>query len=88
MQFPFVCRRWRRGDWLIPLGMRGKKKVSDLFTDLKFNALQKDASVILVDTRTHGLAEQQHIAALLGHRIDDRYKVTPFTRTVLRVTVL
>ena len=88
MQFPFVCRRWRQGDWLIPLGMRGKKKVSDLFTDLKFNALQKDASVILVDTRTHGLAEQQHIAALLGHRIDDRYKVTSSTRTILRVIIL
>ena len=82
LRFPFVCRRWRQGDWLIPLGMRGKKKVSDLFADLKFNSLQKDSAVILVDTFTEGLAEQQHIAALLGHRIDDRYKVTSTTRTV------
>ena len=35
LKFPFVLRAWRSGDWLIPLGMRGKKKVSDLFTDLK-----------------------------------------------------
>lgn len=83
LRFPFVCRRWRQGDWLIPLGMRGKKKVSDLFADLKFNSLQKDSAVILVDTSTEGLAEQQHIAALLGHRIDDRYKVTSTTRTVI-----
>ena len=83
--FPFVCRRWRQGDWLIPLGMRGKKKVSDLFADLKFNSLQKDSAVILVDTFTEGLAEQQHIAALLGHRIDDRYKVTSTTRTVIMI---
>lgn len=88
LQFPFVCRRWRQGDWLVPLGMRGKKKVSDLFADLKFNALQKDASVLLVDTRTPDLAEQQHIAALLGHRIDDRYKVTASTRTILRIIIL
>ena len=100
LQFPFVCRRWRQGDWLVPLGMRGKKKVSDLFADLKFNALQKDASVLLVDTRTPSIddslthpledcpAEQQHIAALLGHRIDDRYKVTDSTRTILRITIL
>ena len=88
LQFPFVCRRWRQGDWLIPLGMRGKKKVSDLFADLKFNNFQKDAAVILVDTRSEGLAEQQHIAGLLGHRIDDRYKVTPSTRTILRLTLL
>jgi tRNA(Ile)-lysidine synthase len=87
LQLPFVCRRWRQGDWFIPLGMRGKKKVSDLFADLKFNALQKDASIIIVDTLTPDLAEQQHIAALLGRRIDDRYKVTPSTRTVLRITV-
>ena len=85
LRFPFVCRRWRQGDWLIPLGMRGKKKVSDLFADLKFNSLQKDSAVILVDTSTEGLAEQQHIAALLGHRIDDRYKVTSTTRTVVMI---
>ena len=85
VRFPFVCRRWRQGDWLIPLGMRGKKKVSDLFADLKFNSLQKDSAVILVDTSTEGLAEQQHIAALLGHRIDDRYKVTSTTRTVVMI---
>ena len=83
LRFPFVCRRWRQGDWFIPLGMRGKKKVSDLFADLKFNSLQKDSAVILVDTFTEGLAEQQHVAALLGHRIDDRYKVTSTTRTVI-----
>ena len=85
LRFPFVCRRWRQGDWLIPLGMRGKKKVSDLFADLKFNSLQKDSAVILVDTFTEGLAEQQHVAALLGHRIDDRYKVTSTTRTVIMI---
>ena len=85
LRFPFVCRRWRQGDWLIPLGMRGKKKVSDLFANLKFNSLQKDSAVILVDTFTEGLAEQQHVAALLGHRIDDRYKVTSTTRTVIMI---
>jgi tRNA(Ile)-lysidine synthase len=88
LQMPFVCRRWRQGDWFVPLGMRGKKKASDLFADLKFNAIQKDRAVIFVDTLTPGLAEQQHIVALLGHRIDDRYKVTPSTRAVLRITVL
>ena len=85
LRFPFVCRRWRQGDWLIPLGMHGKKKVSDLFANLKFNSLQKDSAVILVDTFTEGLAEQQHVAALLGHRIDDRYKVTSTTRTVIMI---
>ena len=86
--FPFVCRRWRQGDWLIPLGMRGRKKVSDLYADLKYGALEKDASVMIVDTRSEGLAEDQHIAGVLGVRLDDRYKVTSSTKTIIRITIL
>ena len=86
LRFPFVCRRWRQGDWLIPFGMRGKKKVSDIFADLKFSAADKSSAVILVDTLTPDLAEQQHVSALLGYRIDDRYKVTSSTRRILLIT--
>ena len=87
LKFPFVCRRWRQGDWLIPLGMRGKKKISDLFADLKYDALAKETATIMVDTSTEGLAEQQHIAGLLGTRIDDRYKVTSSTKQIVRITL-
>ena len=87
LRFPFVCRRWRQGDWMVPFGMRGKKKISDLFADLKYDSLQKEASIIIVDTLTEGLAEQQHIAALLGVRIDELYKVTSDTAYLLRITV-
>ena len=88
LSFPFVCRKWRQGDWLIPFGMRGKKKVSDVFADLKYEALSKDAAVIVVDTQTPELAEQQHVSALLGVRIDNRYKVTSATRRLLYLTLL
>ncbi len=86
LKFPFVLRAWRSGDWLIPLGMRGKKKVSDLFTDLKYTSSQKRSAVLLVDTLTPGLAESQHIAALTCTRPDDRYKVTSRTEYVIRIT--
>ena len=88
LPLPIVCRKWRQGDWFTPLGMKGKKKVSDLFTDLKYDTLAKESSVIIVDTQTEGLAEQQHIAGILGVRIDDRYKVTKSTQNVIRLTVL
>lgn len=88
LRFPFVCRRWRQGDWLVPFGMRGRKKISDLFTDLKFDTRAKEESVIVVDTLSPGLAEQQHVAALLGVRIDDRYKITPSTNRLVRITYL
>ena len=86
LKFPFVLRKWRAGDWMIPLGMKGKKKISDLFTDLKYSHAQKDRAVILVDI-TGGLAEQQHIAGVAGVRMDDRYKVTDKTETILRITI-
>ena len=87
LQFPFVCRRWRQGDWLVPFGMKGKKKVSDLFTDLKYDTISKEAAVMIMDVRTEGMADQQHIAGLLGVRADDSYKVTPATETILKIEI-
>ena len=85
LRFPFVLRKWRSGDWLVPFGMRGKKKVSDLFADLKYDALQKESAVMIVDTCTDGMAESQHMAAVAGIRIDDRYKVTADTVRLIRI---
>ena len=87
LRFPFVCRRWRQGDWLIPFGMKGKKKVSDMFADLKFTSVRKDRSVMIVDCRGQ-MAEQQHIAGILGVRMDDSYRVSSSTVSVLRLTLL
>ena len=86
LKFPFVLRKWRAGDWMIPLGMKGKKKISDLFTDIKYTHTQKDRAVILVDM-TGDFAEQQHVAGVAGVRIDDRYKVTDNTETIIRITI-
>ena len=87
LTFPFVCRRWRQGDWMIPFGMKGRKKVSDIFADQKYTSIQKDQSVIIVDCKGN-LAEQQHIAGILGLRMDDRYKITDNTESIIRITVL
>lgn len=86
LKFPFVLRPWRSGDWLIPLGMRGKKKVSDLFTDLKYDAFMKASAVMIADVLTEGMADVQHIAGVAGVRIDDRYKVVSDTRSVIRIS--
>ena len=86
LRFPFVLRRWNDGDWLIPLGMRGKKKVSDLFADLKYDSFMKASAVIIADVRTDGMADCSHIAGVAGVRIDDLYKITPSTGSVVRIT--
>ena len=86
LKFPFVCRGWRNGDWMIPLGMKGKKKLSDMFTDLKYNYQDKENALVLVDC-TGDRAEKQHIAALLGARIDNHYKVSDRTTSIIRITL-
>lgn len=83
--FPFVLRRWRAGDWFVPLGMRGKKKISDMFTDLKYDSRRKEAAVMVVDTMTDGMAENQHVAAVACVRIDDRYKITDSTGPIILI---
>ena len=86
LKFPFICRVWRNGDWLIPLGMKGKKKLSDLFNDLKYSQFEKESSLVIVDCRGD-LAEKQHVAAVLPVRIDDRYKVTSDTKEIIRIRI-
>ena len=88
LKFPFVLRGWRDGDWLIPLGMKGKKKVSDLFADLKYDSSMKASAVMISDVLTEGMADSRHIAGVAGVRIDDRYKVSSSTRSVIRISVL
>ena len=86
LKFPFVCRVWRNGDWLIPLGMKGKKKLSDLFTDLKYSHFEKESSLVIVDCNGD-YAEKQHVSAVLPVRIDDRYKVTSDTKEIIRIRI-
>ena len=86
LRFPFVLRGWRKGDWMIPLGMRGKKKLSDLFTDLKYGHQEKSAAVVVVDCKGNH-AEKQHVAGVLPIRPDDSYKVTGQTKEIIRITI-
>ena len=66
--------------------MRGRKKVSDFFTDMKFGHADKSNALMLVDC-TGSRAEDQHIAGILGNRIDEYYKVTEDTVSVIRITI-
>ena len=86
LNFPFVLRGWRNGDWMIPFGMKGKKKISDLFTDLKYGYMDKSSAIVIVDCKGD-YAEQQHVAGVLPVRIDDHYKVTETTKEIIRITL-
>jgi tRNA(Ile)-lysidine synthase len=75
--FPLILRKRKQGDHFYPLGMRKKKKVSRFLSDLKLPAHEKDACWLL--------EMDKKIIWVAGMRIDDRYKVTPQTKQVLRI---
>jgi tRNA(Ile)-lysidine synthase len=76
LQFPLLWRKWRPGDFFHPLGMEHKKKLSDFFIDKKLSVADKEAITVLVSAG--------QIIWVAGHRIDDRFKVTPQTQHALR----
>ncbi|MEJ0032287.1 MAG: tRNA lysidine(34) synthetase TilS [Bacteroidota bacterium] len=70
-----VLRNWEEGDFFYPLGMKGKKKVSDFLIDEKISVTEKQ-SIKVVTTG-------DQIVWVVGKRIDDRFKITPTTKRVL-----
>ena len=78
LQFPLTLRRWREGDWFIPFGMTGRKKISDFLIDAKVSLPEKQRQFVLLSG--------DDIVWLVGRRIDDRFRLTSATENVLRIT--
>ena len=70
-------RRWQQGDWFIPFGMKGRKKVSDYFSDHKFTLEQKENAWLL--------CSGQSVIWLVGERSDNRFRVSADTKRILIV---
>ncbi len=74
---PLTLRKRRPGDRFTPLGAPGSKKVSDFLADARVFPDDREEIALLCD----GLGP----IWIIGHRIDDRVKLTPLTRQVLHV---
>lgn len=79
LRFPLTLRRWQQGDWFIPFGMKGRKKVSDYFTDRKFSRLDKEKSWLL--------CSGNDILWIIGERTDNRFRITEETKIMLVVKI-
>lgn len=77
LKFPLRVRRWQEGDWFIPFGMSGRKKLSDYLIDKKVSMAEKSRQFVLLSG--------DDIVWVIGRRLDDRFAITRKTENVLRV---
>jgi len=77
LDFPLTIRKWQKGDFFYPLGMPQRKKLSDFFTDQKFSRIEKEKKCLLCSGKK--------IVWIIGHRIDDRFKITAASERILKI---
>jgi tRNA(Ile)-lysidine synthase len=78
LNFPLKLRKWERGDSFHPFGMKGKKKLSKFFKDEKIPLTEKEKIWLLLS--------DEKIVWVIGHRMDDRFKVTKDSKKILKIT--
>lgn len=75
-------RHWREGDYFYPIcnqGQAGRKKLQDFFSDKKLSLQEKN--------RVWLLADGDEIVWVIGHRIDNRFKITSSTTRVAELSL-
>jgi len=78
--WPLLNRSWVATDYFYPLGLRKKKKLNHFLGNLKLSPAIKAMTTVL--------CSDSKIAWVVGQRIDDRFKITPNTKRVLKITFL
>jgi tRNA(Ile)-lysidine synthase len=77
LKFPLTVRKWKKGDYFYPIGLQGKKKLSKFFKDEKYSLFEKENTWIL--------CSGDDIAWIVGKRLDERYKITNETTSILKI---
>ena len=80
LEWPLIYRTWQPSDYFYPLGLRKKKKLNHFLSAQKLSpALKEKVAVITMGDK---------LLWVVGHRIDDRFKITPTTKNILVISAL
>ncbi|SHG26810.1 tRNA lysidine(34) synthetase TilS [Flagellimonas flava] len=80
LNYPLLLRKWQKGDYFYPFGMRGKKKLSKYFKDEKIDVVSKENQWLL--------CSGDDIVWVVGRRPDERYRVDDDTQNILKISLL
>ena len=81
INYPLSLKKWHHGDTMYPAGMKGSKKISQLFKDNKLSLLDKEKIWILADAKNH-------IIWVIGLRQDRRYLANITSKNRLKISYL
>lgn len=73
-----IIRKRLNGDRIIPLGMKGSKKIKDIFIDLKLPIEERNNVPVL--------CFDNEIAWLVGYKVSESFKVTKDTKKIIKIT--
>jgi tRNA(Ile)-lysidine synthase len=78
LTWPIEIRKWKPGDKFTPMGMKGKKKVSDFLVDLKVDRFKKEDTWVVE-------SKKGEIAGIVGFRPDEKFKISKNTQLCIYI---
>lgn len=80
IKFPLTVRPWTEGDNIVPLGMKGTQKLSDIFIQNKIPLHKKKRIYAVTDCTSQ-------LIAIPGIKVSELFRITAKTTRVMRVTI-
>jgi len=76
----FTIRQWKSGDKFTPIGMKGRVKISDFLNSQKVLSSDKKQKLVLT--------YRDEIIWVIGYRINEKFKIKPETRRILKLCLI